>query len=145
MNQNTYSYTMVLRPLPPGASIGDKVWQDTNGNGVQDAGEAGVSGVTVQLLKGGTVVATVTTDSSGRYVFSNVAPGTYTVVFQKPSGSSFTAPGQGGDATLDSKVTDLASGSTIAFTVTSGQSITNLDAGLVTGVNGLMVLMVLLW
>ena len=117
-----------------GASVGDKVWQDTNGNGVQDAGEAGVSGVTVQLLKGGTSVATATTDASGRYIFTNVVPGTYTVVFQKPSGSSFTAPSQGGDATLDSKVTDAASGSTTAFTVTSGQSITNIDAGLTQGV-----------
>ena len=32
------------------AALGDKVWLDTNKNGVQDAGEAGVSGVTVKLL-----------------------------------------------------------------------------------------------
>lgn len=118
----------------PGASVGDKVWQDTNGNGVQDAGELGVSGVAVTLKQGATTVATTTTDASGLYSFTNVVPGTYTVVFQKPSGSSFTAPSQGGDATLDSKVTDAASGSTTAFIVTSGQSITNIDAGLVTGV-----------
>ena len=31
------------------ATIGDHVWNDTNGNGIQDAGETGKSGVTVQL------------------------------------------------------------------------------------------------
>jgi hypothetical protein len=118
----------------PGGSVGVKVWQDTNGDGVQDAGEAGVSGVTVLLKQGATTVATNITDASGINRFTNVAPGTYTVVIQKPSGSSFTAPGQGGDATLDSKVTDVASGSTTAFTLTSGQSITTIGAGLTQGV-----------
>jgi hypothetical protein len=32
------------------ASIGDRVWADSNSNGIQDTGEAGVSGVTVKLL-----------------------------------------------------------------------------------------------
>ncbi len=35
-------------------SVGDRVWNDTNGNGVQDAGETGINGVTVQLLNGAT-------------------------------------------------------------------------------------------
>src|SRR5207249_4353496 len=30
-------------------SIGDFVWNDLNGNGVQDAGEAGINGVTLTL------------------------------------------------------------------------------------------------
>jgi hypothetical protein len=29
------------------ATLGDRVWEDTNANGVQDAGEAGIAGVTV--------------------------------------------------------------------------------------------------
>jgi hypothetical protein len=32
------------------ASVGDRVWLDSNGNGAQYGGEAGVNGVTVQLL-----------------------------------------------------------------------------------------------
>ena len=32
------------------ASIGDKVWLDANGNGVQDSGEAGIGGVSVKLF-----------------------------------------------------------------------------------------------
>ncbi len=116
--------------LPSGASIGDKVWQDTNGNGVQDAGEPGVNGVVVILKQGATSITTTTTNAKGNYVFTNVAPGTYTVVFQKPSGYSFTATAQGAGG---SKVTDVASGSTSAFTVATGQSMMDIDAGLYQG------------
>src|SRR5205085_232205 len=35
------------------ASVGDRVWLDSNANGVQDAGETGLNGVTVQLLDNG--------------------------------------------------------------------------------------------
>ncbi len=36
-------------PAPLPAAIGDRVWFDTNRNGIQDAGETGVPGVTVTL------------------------------------------------------------------------------------------------
>ena len=62
------------------ASIGDRVWNDADGDGVQDAGEAGINGVTVELLdSGGNVIATTTTSGNGNYTFSNLAAGTYTV------------------------------------------------------------------
>src|SRR5262249_32213501 len=55
-------------------SVGDRVWLDTNGNGAQDAGEAGINGVTVQLLNSsGTVIATTTTSGDGNYTFNNLA------------------------------------------------------------------------
>ncbi len=64
---------------PQTFSIGDRVWKDTDGDGVQDAGETGISGVTVQLLNASnTVIATTTTDSNGNYTFANVAAGNYT-------------------------------------------------------------------
>ncbi|MCB9309699.1 MAG: hypothetical protein H6567_06565 [Lewinellaceae bacterium] len=53
--------------------IGNRVWVDTDGDGIQDAGEAALSGVTVQLVKNGTVIATATTDATGNYYFSNGA------------------------------------------------------------------------
>lgn len=61
--------------------IGNRVWQDSNGNGIQDAGEPGIAGVTVQLVQGGNVIATAVTDSEGRYIFSNKTGGTATESF----------------------------------------------------------------
>jgi len=58
--------------------VGDRVWDDADGDGRQDSGEAGIGGVTVQLLKGTTVEATATTDADGGYGFP-VGPGDWTV------------------------------------------------------------------
>lgn len=62
-------------------SIGDTVWIDTNGNGIQEAGEDGIPGVTVTLLdsNGGTV-SNVQTDPDGEYLFAGLEAGDYTVV-----------------------------------------------------------------
>ncbi|MFY7965191.1 MAG: SdrD B-like domain-containing protein, partial [Chitinophagaceae bacterium] len=58
--------------------VGNRVWNDTDGDGIQDPGENPIAGVTVQLLNsGGTVIATATTDANGNYYFSS-ASGTST-------------------------------------------------------------------
>lgn len=56
-------------------SVGNRVWNDTNGDGVQTAGEPGIPNVTVYLSDG----ATTTTDENGYYLFSNLENGDYTV------------------------------------------------------------------
>ena len=67
-------------PVTANASLGDRVWNDANGNGIQDAGEAGINGVTVQLLDAANnLVATATTAGDGNYTFTSLAAGTYTV------------------------------------------------------------------
>jgi uncharacterized surface anchored protein len=117
-------------------SLGDTVWYDTNRNGVQDSGEAGVSGVKVTLLdaSGNPVAgATATTDASGHYQFSNLKPGTYSVQFDQttlPANYLLTAQGQGGDATKDSDA-DVSTGKTAQVTLNSGDSNQHLDAGIV--------------
>ncbi|MBP7184029.1 MAG: hypothetical protein KBA06_00855 [Saprospiraceae bacterium] len=60
----------VLSDLPP-IEIGNRVWLDSDEDGVQDPGEAPLQGITVQLLKNGSVISTATTDAQGRYIFSN--------------------------------------------------------------------------
>jgi SdrD B-like domain len=57
--------------------IGNRVWLDTNSNGVQDANEGGIGGVTVSLFEGATSVGTTKTAADGTYVFnaSDVAGG----------------------------------------------------------------------
>jgi hypothetical protein len=63
---------------PRTAELGDWVWLDYNGDGNQDSGEPGLSGVEVTLTGiGGTSVATTGTD--GYYLFDGLAAGSYTV------------------------------------------------------------------
>jgi len=65
---------------PPTLSVGDRVWNDADGDGVQDSGEAGLNSITVQLLNSlNVVIATQTTSGDGNYLFTNLASGTYTV------------------------------------------------------------------
>ncbi|MGY6649047.1 SdrD B-like domain-containing protein [Wenyingzhuangia sp. IMCC45574] len=65
-------------------SIGDTVWYDFDGNGVQSGGaEVGLEGATVTLDPGtpgdSSDDVSVLTDSDGEYLFSNLPAGDYTV------------------------------------------------------------------
>lgn len=62
---------MLYPPAP--IEIGNRVWLDSDGDGIQDADESGIPNVPVQLLSGGTVLATVTTAADGSYYFSNAS------------------------------------------------------------------------
>ena len=53
------------------ASLGDYVWNDLNADGIQDAGEPGIDGVTVELYGNSTCIAGTTTASGGLYSFDN--------------------------------------------------------------------------
>ena len=54
------------------------IYEDTNGNGTQDAGELGIADVTVEITDGQGNIYTVTTDSNGDYS-TDVTPGDVTV------------------------------------------------------------------
>ncbi len=112
------------------ASVGDVVWVDTDADGIQDGGESGLAGVTVNLLdSGGSTVATTATAGDGSYSFTGVTPGEYRVEFVAPSGYSFSPVDQGGDDTVDSDA-DVTTGRSELFTLVSGQSEVDMDAGL---------------
>jgi serine-aspartate repeat-containing protein C/D/E len=65
--------------LPTGSVCGT-IWSDANRNGKQDRSEAGIAGVTVFLTDGnGATIATVTTDKNGKYLFSQVPAGRYSI------------------------------------------------------------------
>jgi len=62
-------------------SLQGQIWFDNNGDGSQAGGDLGLSGVVVQLYDAGNnMLETTATDGSGNYFFSNLSPGTYTVV-----------------------------------------------------------------
>jgi uncharacterized repeat protein (TIGR01451 family) len=76
----------------PMAAVGDTVYWDANTNGTQDSSENGVTGATVSIYIDVNTngiydaadvfpaVSVTNTDSSGRYIFSNLSTGWYVVV-----------------------------------------------------------------
>lgn len=92
-------------------TIGDTVWYDTNGNGVQDGDEVGIAGVPVNLVgtsgqdvdpvtPGVQTTLTMNTNENGKYLFSGLPTGVYTVsvtLSTVPNSSTnplrFTTPG----------------------------------------------------
>ena len=122
------------------ASVGDKVWMDVNRDGLQDADEPAMPGVTVTLTRAdgsavtdasGNPVAAVTTDANGQYKFENLLPGDYKVTFTNPAGYEATVSDAGDDRGADSNGTEAA------VSLTQGQDDATVDYGLVgTGVIG---------
>ncbi|WP_165488587.1 MULTISPECIES: SdrD B-like domain-containing protein [Dyella] len=66
-----------------GGVLGGAVYFDQNGNGVRDAGEPGIPGVTITL--NGPVSHTVTTQADGSYQFTGLVAGNYTVTETQPA------------------------------------------------------------
>ena len=84
-------------------SVAGVVFDDFNGNGVQDAGELGVGGVSVSITpQGGGASVDVTTDEFGAYEINDVAVGFYAVVVTVPAGYAALSP--------DTVVTDVTDG-----------------------------------
>ncbi|MEF8714510.1 MAG: SdrD B-like domain-containing protein, partial [Accumulibacter sp.] len=121
------------------ASLGDRLWLDSNANGQQDDGATGISGKTVTLIGGGTdglingvgdTTATTTTGTDGFYEFTGLTPGVeYQVQFAAPAGTVFTGQNVGNDAS-DSDA-DTTTGKTQIVTLASGEHNPTLDAGVV--------------
>ncbi len=120
--------------------VGDLVWYDVDGDGVQDAGEPGVAGVSVALYDNSTnrLLATATTDATGVYLFDNLPPGNYYVIFDLgtiPPGFSVTTPNAGGNDALDSDANQTTGQTAATGPLSAGQQNMTLDMGLVaTGV-----------
>jgi len=113
------------------ASLGNFVWSDLNRDGLQDAGEPGIQGVTVTLLDiAGTAIGTTTTDATGYYAFADLQPGTYAVRFPTTLGADATlsAAIQGSDDALDSDA-NTTTGTTANVTLNAGDNNVTLDAG----------------
>ncbi|WP_371663412.1 SdrD B-like domain-containing protein [Streptomyces sp. NBC_00280] len=112
--------------------LGDLVWYDTNGNGVQDPGEPGAKDVPVGLIDPATddVIKTTRTDAAGKYLFTGVPDGRYKVCFRSPRDFLWTRQNAGG--TGDDSVVDPTSGCSPVVTLGAGnREDLTLDAGLV--------------
>jgi len=111
------------------SAIGDRVWEDRDGDGNQDADEVGLPNVTVNLYhEQDGLVETATTDAQGHYFFEDVAPGRYSLEFTTPAGYILTDSAQS-DAALDSDP-DPADGTTMLFALLPGDILLEMDAGM---------------
>ncbi len=117
-------------------SIGDYVWNDLDGDGIQDSGEKGIGGVTVELYDDqGVLLKTTTTNTNGFYLFDNLLAGNYTV---KIADSNFASGGvlagwltspanQGSNDKLDSDGNEITHQA--AVTLAAGEDNVTIDFG----------------
>ena len=129
----------VTATTPTGlGSIGDTVWYDTDGDGIVDAGEPGLMGVTVTLDPGTpgnpTDDVPAITDVNGNYLFENLPVGVYTVTVDI---STLTGGLPAGKTLADiipiSDGDGVGTPNTITLTLPSGQN--NLDQDFAYGVS----------
>jgi hypothetical protein len=124
-----------LEPGEPGGEIGNRVWHDTDADGQWEAGEPGLSNVTVRLYRsdgtgggGLSLVSSTLSDTDGFYEFAAVSPGDYVVEFETPDGYAPTLSDWGGDDMWDSDAA-WSDGRTEVITLAAGESQLDWDAG----------------
>lgn len=118
----------VVAPL---GAVGDLVWLDADGDGLQDEGEAGLGGVEVRLWEcAGAVLDTTCSAADGSYAFSDLPAGDYMLQFVLPEGYAFSPGLAAADTTLDSDP-DPVTGITACFTLGEGAQDPTRDAGLI--------------
>lgn len=116
-----------VQPIECNAAIGDLVFLDANGDGIQNAGDSGLPNIVLTLS--GTSL-TATTGSGGRYAFRNLCPGTYTVCTDPLVGFTTSPANQGTDDAIDSD--GVANGTAICanpVTLAGGQTDSTVDFG----------------
>jgi len=115
-----------------GFNIGDYVWEDLNGDGIQSFGEPGIADLKVEIFNSrGFLVERVYTDASGYYNFEEILPGDYYIRFDLADGTYYpTREFAGFDPGSDSDVTgDNGPGTTSMYYLDSDNL--GIDAGLI--------------
>ena len=112
------------------ASLGDRVWEDTNHDGIQNTNEPGIGGVTVNLYLSAVLVATTKTDAYGYYMFTNLSPGDYIVEFIKPAGYTISPQKVAGGTSATNSDPGVTTGTTGYENLKAGDRNTSVDAGM---------------
>ena len=129
------------------AKISDFVWEDLNGDGVQDGGEPGVDfvaeGITIDITLAGGAAATdldgnspplLTDLGGGMYEFDNLAPGDYEVTFGEIAMMWYISMQNTTGVDTDSDpdpTTGVADNGGAGYTLMSGDTNEDVDAGYV--------------
>jgi CshA-type fibril repeat protein len=111
------------------AKVGDRVWYDSNKNGLQDSGENGLANVTVKLYKVGKddAVAETKTTATGIYLFEDIEPSEYYIIFTPPVAYTITQQHRGKNKSLDSDANQ--NGKSNNFVVEHGTQNSTIDMG----------------
>lgn len=120
--------------IVPGC-IGDTVWLDANGNGLQDYGEAQISGVELTLFVISadgemTECASARSDEYGYYKFDGLRPGRYVIRVRLEDGDTLTRRIGSPMGEIDSDASP-ETGETYEITLASGKTLRNIDFGFV--------------
>ena len=108
-------------------SLGDLVWLDEDGDGLQDWNEGGIPNVTVHLWRNDTEVASAVTDQYGFFTFEELYPAAYVLSADVPG----CAPtGRREDLPIISSVLE-ADGSSVPVQVISNAHNYDADLGFV--------------
>lgn len=127
-------FSLLTLPAMAG-TISGRVWNDTNNNGIRDAGETGRPGVLVLVFDAASRQqrGIASTNNQGTYSVPNVPAGSYIVQLTNPGGVWFVKKNQGTNDAVDSDVNEL--GFSDAFTVTATSTVT-VDGGVSTRAQG---------
>ena len=115
------------------SKLGDLIWEDLNGNGIFEDGEPGLEGITLTLEgvagDGSELTINAVTNASGKYQFSNLKPGQYSISVEVPTGYLWVLPGFGTDGTKDSDFDHITG--RLNISILSNTDNLNLDGGLI--------------
>ncbi len=129
---NTRTPTSIATPILITAT--GVVWNDLNFDGIRDAGEPFVQGITVEMRSGDKAIVheTAVTDVNGNYTVHG-PPGNLLVRVLLPNGSTFSPQNEGNDNLVDSDV--AASGEHLGYSNPILQSVggIRIDAGMYSG------------
>ena len=113
------------------SSIGGRVWDDLDRDGVREGGEPGIDGLLARLLDsaGTSVLASQATSGGGFYAFEELASATYQVEVVPLGLLDLSPQNAGGDDAIDSDF-DPVTARTAPIIFTAGSVVANIDAGL---------------
>ena len=132
------------------AVISGRVWVDLNGDGLEGESEPAVEDVTVTLIYGGedglistsedNTQTSVVTDNNGEYEFTGLIPGDeYRVSFDTDIPAAYsdglTTQNVGDDDAIDSDA-EVGTGDTLIVTLLPGETRSDIDAGLISSIEG---------
>ena len=114
-------------------AVAGAIWDDANFDGILDPTESTISDATVNLYRsslfGDTLQATITTDVTGAYQFTEVPVGNYYLEFVQPNGYVATPPGRDTLTNLRDSDFNIATGRTDIFRISADETVANLNAG----------------